>query len=274
MRLLFCGDVVGRTGRDAVHRHLPALRRDLALDMVVLNGENAAHGFGITDRIAGEFYESGVDIVTTGNHAWDQRELLTTIDQNPRLLRPENFPPGTPGSGVFLHALPDGRSVLVVNLMARLFMDPLDCPFAAIDRVLAANAPLGRGVDAIILDFHGEASSEKMAMGHYVDGRVSLCVGTHTHVPTADAQILPGGTAYMTDAGMCGDYDSVIGMRKEPATQRFVRKIPSERLTPAEGEATLCGVYVEIDDGTGLARRVEPVRIGGRLSPAMPSRAG
>lgn len=269
MRLLFLGDVVGRAGRDAVARHLPGLRDRLSLDFVVANGENVAHGFGITERTARDLYESGVDCITTGNHVWDQREIVATIDADPRLLRPINFPRGTPGRGIGVFTV-GRRRVVVVNVMARLFMDPLDDPFAAVDSVLATQR-LGAGVDAILVDVHGEASSEKMALGHFCDGRASIVVGSHSHVPTADAQVLPGGTAYQTDAGMCGDYDSVIGMKKEAAVQRFVRKMPGERLSPAEGEGTMCGVFVELDPGTGRALRVDPVRAGGRLKPALPA---
>ena len=269
MRLLFLGDVVGRAGRDAVARHLPGLRDRLSLDFVVANGENVAHGFGITERTARDLYEAGVDCITTGNHVWDQREIVATIDADPRLLRPINFPRGTPGRGIGVFTV-GRRRVVVVNVMARLFMDPLDDPFAAVDSVLATQR-LGAGVDAILVDVHGEASSEKMALGHFCDGRASIVVGSHSHVPTADAQGLPGGTAYQTDAGMCGDYDSVIGMKKEAAVQRFVRKMPGERLSPAEGEGTMCGVFVELDPGTGRALRVDPVRAGGRLKPALPA---
>ncbi|MDR3516273.1 MAG: TIGR00282 family metallophosphoesterase [Azospirillaceae bacterium] len=271
MRLLFLGDIVGRSGRDGVLRHLPALREALDPDVIVANGENAAGGFGITDKITREFVEAGIDGLTTGNHVWDQKELVSQIDREPRLLRPLNFPEGTPGRGAVVLTVRQGRKVLVINAMARLFMDALDDPFAAVDRVLRQQR-LGGGVDAIIVDFHGEASSEKMAMGHFLDGRVSLVVGTHTHIPTSDAQVLPGGTAYQTDAGMCGDYDSVIGMQKEGAVQRFVRKMPGERLKPAENEATVCGCFVETDDRTGLALRIAPVRVGGRLAPALPQR--
>jgi metallophosphoesterase (TIGR00282 family) len=250
--------------------NLPRLRRELALDFVVANGENAAAGFGINEKICAEFYAAGVDVITTGNHVWDRREVIPYIAGDPRLLRPANFPPGTPGNGSIVAPAADGRRILVINVMARLFMDALDDPFAAVAATLAAY-PLGSGVvDAIVVDFHGEATSEKMSMGHFADGRASLVVGTHSHVPTADGQILPGGTGYQTDAGMCGDYDSIIGMKKEAATLRFVRKMPGERLTPAEGEATVCGVFVETDDATGLARRIEPIRMGGRLSQAMP----
>ena len=269
MRILIFGDVIGRAGRGALIDKLPELREKLDVDFVIANGENAAGGFGITVDIANKVFQSGADVITTGNHVWDQREIIGHIGYETRLLRPENFPPGTPGRGhgVFLDRRQ--RPILVVNLMGRLFMDALDDPFAAADRLLEAHE-LGREVDAAIIDFHGEASSEKMAMGHYADGRASAVVGTHWHIPTADAQILPGGTAYQTDIGMCGDYDSVIGMAKSIAVARFVKKMPTNRLEPAQGEATLCAVFVETDDRTGLAKRVAPVRTGGRLAPAWP----
>ena len=269
MRLLFCGDLVGRSGRQAFYDHLPGLRRRLAIDFVIVNGENAAGGFGITEKICQEVLAAGADVISGGNHSWDQREALGFIDQEPRLLRPQNYPPGTPGRGAHVYSAPRGRKVMVLNVMGRLFMDPLDDPFACVERALSRQR-LGATVDAIVLDFHGEATSEKMGMGHFVDGRVSLCVGTHTHVPTADAMILPGGTAYQTDAGMCGDYDSVIGMDKAVPLARFTRKLPTERLTVASGEGTLCAVFVETDEKTGLARRIEPVRVGGRLAEAIP----
>jgi len=269
MRMLFCGDVVGRSGREAVTSRLPALRRRHGLDFVVVNGENAAAGFGITDSICREFFAAGVDAVTTGNHLFDKREIVTTLAVEPRLLRPANYPAGTPGQGASAFTLADGRRVVVVNLMARLFMDALDCPFAAAEAVVREHV-LGSAVQAILVDVHGEATSEKMAMGHHLDGRVSAVFGSHSHVPTADARILSGGTAYQTDAGMCGDYDSVIGMRKDIAVARFVRKVPGERLAPADGEGTMCGVFVETDEATGLARRVAPVRLGSHLMESRP----
>jgi hypothetical protein len=270
MRILFLGDIVGRAGRDAVIAATPGLRERLAVDFCVVNGENAAGGYGITPKICESLYAAGVDALTTGNHVWDQRELIGAADGDHRLLRPLNYPPGTPGRGIRTFQLADGRRVVVFNAMLRHHMDALDDPFAAIDRELGSR-PLGSpAAAAIIGDIHGEATSEKMAMGHYLDGRVSLAVGTHTHVPTADHQILPKGTAYLTDAGMCGDYDSVIGMRKEPAILRFTRKMPTDRLTPSEGEATVCGVFVETDESSGLARRIEPIRVGGRLSQTLP----
>jgi metallophosphoesterase (TIGR00282 family) len=269
LRILFLGDLVGRTGRAAAVAAVPRLRRDLALDFVVVNGENAAGGFGITQRICEEVYAAGADVITTGNHVWDQKETVGFIGNDNRLLRPENFPEGTPGRGSGIYSARNGKAVLVANLMGRLFMDPLDDPFAAAERILG-RVQLGRDVAAIVFDFHAEATSEKMAFAHMVDGRVSLVAGTHTHVPTADQMILPGGTAYMSDAGMCGDYDSVIGMRKNEPIQRFLRKLPTDRLAPAEGEATVCGLFLETDDATGLARRIEPLREGGKLVPARP----
>ncbi len=269
MNILLLGDVVGRSGREAVKAHLPGLKRDFAIDLAIVNAENAAHGYGLTERIAGELYDAGADILSTGNHVWDQRELIGKIDGDPRILRPANFPPGTPGAGWRLHDLDGQRSVLVVNLMGRLFMDLLDDPFACLNAILATH-PLGRDASAIIVDFHAEATSEKMAFGHFADGRVSAVIGTHTHVPTADAQILPGGTAFISDAGMCGDFDTVIGMQKAPSVRRFVTRMPGEKPQPGEGEGTLCGVFVTIDEASGLATRIEPVRLGGRLAPHVP----
>jgi metallophosphoesterase (TIGR00282 family) len=270
MRLLFCGDIVGRPGRDAIAAHLPGLRQSLDLDFVVANGENAASGFGITEKICNQLFEAGVDVITGGNHSWDQRDIMPYIAGEPRLLRPQNFPAGTPGRGSGVFAARRGKKVLVLNVMGQLFMEDLDDSFACMTSLLAQHR-LGATVDAVILDFHAEATSEKMAAGHFVDGRVSLFVGTHTHVPTADTMILPGGSAYQSDAGMCGDYDSVIGMEKTVPIERFVKKVRGDRLSVAGGEGTLCAVFVETDDTTGLARRVEPVRLGGRLSQTRPS---
>jgi hypothetical protein len=268
MRVLFCGDVVGRSGREIVIANLPRLRRELALDFVVVNGENAAHGFGITKEICRDLYAAGCDVVTGGNHSWAQKEIIAYIDGDPRLLRPLNYPPGTPGNGHGIYRLADGRTILVINPMGRIFMDAIDDPFRAVDALLREH-PLG-SVTAILVDFHADATSEKVAMGQFCDGRVSAVVGSHTHVPTADHRILPGGTAFQSDAGMCGDYDSVIGMKKENVIARFVTKMPGERMQVAEGEATLCGIYVETDDATGLATVVAPLRLGGRLAPVWP----
>ena len=270
MRILFIGDIVGRSGRTVLLQRLPGLIRDWKLDFVAINGENAAGGFGITEAIYQEFVDAGADIVTGGNHSWDQKEALVFIERAPKLVRPINFPAGTPGRGVALIEARNGAPVLVVNAMGRIFMDPLDDPFAAVERELAA-CPLAQGADAIIVDIHAEATSEKQAMGHFCDGRVSLVIGTHTHAPTADHQILPHGTAFMSDVGMTGDYNSVIGMDKDEPLTRFLRKIPNARFEPAMGEATLCALAVETDDATGLARRVGAVRLGGRLEPARPT---
>jgi len=268
MNLLFIGDIVGRPGRDVVAAELPGLRESLKLDFVIANGENAAGGFGLTRAIAEEFFALGIDAITTGNHWADQKEIYGVIAQEDRILRPVNYPAGTPGRGANLYAVPGGGSLLVVNVMGRIFMDPLDDPFAAVERELSA-CPLGEAADAIVVDVHAEASSEKMAMAHFCDGRASLVVGTHTHVPTADAQILPGGTAFQLDAGACADYDSVIGMDKAEPLRRFTTKLPGARYTPATGPATFCAVFVQTG-ASGLASRIAPVRLGGRLMPAIP----
>lgn len=269
MRILFLGDLVGKTGRNVVIERLPGLVTSWKLDFVVVNGENAAHGFGITEEIFHDVTDAGADVLTLGNHAFDQRETQVWIEREPRLLRPVNFPPGTPGRGAYVYEARGGRRVLVMNVMGRVYMDAMDDPFRAVEREIEA-CPLGMAVDATIIDCHAEATSEKQAMGHFVDGRATLVVGTHTHVQTADHRILSGGTAYMSDAGMCGDYDSVLGMEKEEPVSRFLRKLPSGRFQPASGQATLCGVALESDDRTGLATGIWPVRIGGVLSECRP----
>ena len=272
MRLAFFGDVVGKPGRQAVIDHLPVVRADLALDFAVVNAENAAGGFGLTEKIAEEFFAAGADCLTLGDHAWDQREALTYIEREPRLLRPINYPEAAnaPGQGSHLFVLPDGRRVGVIQAQGIVFMKQLlENPFGAVDAALDA-MPLGTVADAVIVDMHCEATSEKMAMGHHCDGRASMVVGSHTHVPTADHMILADGTAYQSDAGMCGDYDSVIGMQKDNSLRRFATQLPGSRYEPALGEGTLCGLFVETDDATGLAARCEPIRIGGRLSELLP----
>ena len=271
MRFAFFGDVVGRSGRDGLTDHLPDLRRRLGLEFVIDNAENAAAGFGITENTARELFNAGADCLTLGNHSWDQKEALTYIVREPRLIRPVNYPvlSDAPGRGSQLFETERGLRILVINVLGRVHMDALDDPFAAVDRELNA-APLGMVADAAIVDIHAEATSEKMAMGHFCDGRASLVVGTHTHVPTADCQILNGGTAYQTDAGACADYDSVIGNHQDEPLRRFTTRISQGRYRPAEGPATVCGVYVETDPKTGLALRVEPIRIGGRLSETVP----
>jgi metallophosphoesterase (TIGR00282 family) len=269
MRILICGDVVGRAGRKAVLDRLPGLRGDLDVDFVLLNGENAAGGFGITPDICDSFFAAGVDAITTGNHVWDQKAIIPHFETESRLLRPHNYAEDAPGTGIGVFPDRNGRKVLVLHFMARLFMPAVDDPFAGVEKALAQYR-LGDDVAATVIDFHGEATSEKMALGHLVDGRASAVVGTHSHVPTADAQVFVGGTAYLTDLGMCGDYDSVIGMEKSISIKRFRGLVPLPRLEPAQGEATLCGALVETDDDTGLAISISPLRIGGRLAPHWP----
>jgi metallophosphoesterase (TIGR00282 family) len=269
VKICYFGDVGGRAGREVLLSNLPRIRERLNLDFVVANGENAAAGFGITEKIVGEFYAAGVDCIVLGNHSFDQKEIMSYMGSDPRMLRPLNYPKDTPGRGASAFKTRNGKSILVIQVMGRLFMDPLDDPFAAVDKLLATSK-LGQKYDAILVDIHGEITSEKMTMGHFCDGRVSFVVGSHTHIPTADAQILPGGTAYQTDAGMCGDYNSVIGMQKEEPLRRFTRKISGGRFTPALGDGTACGVFVETDDKTGFAARIYPIRVGGRLHETWP----
>jgi metallophosphoesterase (TIGR00282 family) len=272
MRLAFFGDVVGRAGRAAVAEHLPRLKADLALDFVVVNGENAAGGFGITPSTAQELFDAGADCITLGNHSWDQAEALTYIDREPRLLRPYNYPQSLviPGRGSQLFTTPNGQRVFVIQIHGSAFMESMDDPIQGVARALE-EAPLRQVADAIIVEMHAEATAEKYIMGHYCDGRATLVVGAHTHVPTSDGHILANGTAYQTDAGMCGDYDSVIGMKKGPLVQRAATRLPTERKSPADGPATICGVLVVSDDNTGLALSIEPIRVGGRLSQTIPS---
>ena len=272
MRFAFFGDVVGRSGRDALSEHLPDLKRKLGLEFVIVNAENASAGFGLSENSARQLFDAGADCLTLGNHSWDQKEALTYIVREPRLIRPLNYPPlaDAPGRGANLFETATGKRILVMNALGLVHMASMDDPFAAVDRELEA-CPLGVAADAIVVDMHCEATSEKMAMGHFCDGRATLVVGTHTHVPSADHQILPAGTAYQTDAGACADYDSVIGMDKEEPLRRFTTRISRDRYRPASGPATICGVYVESDDRTGLAKRIEPIRLGGRLSQVVPS---
>ena len=270
MRILFIGDIVGRSGRTIVTERLPGLVRDWKLDLAIVNGENAAGGFGITEAIYQDLVDAGADAITLGNHAWDQKDALVFIERAPRLIRPLNYPAGTPGRGAAMVTAKNGAQALVVNAMGRVFMDPLDDPFAAVDRELVA-CPLKQGADAIVVDIHAETTSEKQAMGHFLDGRASLVVGTHTHAPTADHRVLPGGTAFMSDVGMTGDYDSVIGMTKDEPIGRFLRKISTSKFEAAQGPATLSGLAVETDDKTGLATRVGAVRLGGPLEQARPT---
>ncbi|MCL2468673.1 MAG: TIGR00282 family metallophosphoesterase [Alphaproteobacteria bacterium] len=266
MRIIFLGDVIGRAGREGLARHLPELAAQFKPDAVIVNVENAAAGRGVTLKIAQEIMALGVDVMTTGNHVWDQKELMSSIALIPQLIRPINYPQAMPGQGFYRHTLKDGRRIMVVNVMGQLGMPMLlDDPFAAMDAFLA-RYPLKREADAVFVDFHAEASSEKVAMGHFLDGRVSAVIGTHTHIPTMDARLLSGGTATQTDTGMCGDYNSVIGFKKEQSLWRFTHKAQGERLVAAEGPATVCGAFIETDDATGLAKSITRIQTGAPLS--------
>ena len=270
MKILFLGDVVGRAGRTAIIERLAKLHSDWKLDFVVVNGENASAGMGLTGEHAKALLAAGADVLTLGDHAFDQKDMLSFINSEPRIIRPINFAKDAPGKGFRLFSTQRGQKVLVTQVLGQVFMKrPFDDPFSALEPVLKAH-PLGGMANAVLVDVHCEATSEKMGIGHYCDGRASVVVGTHTHVPTADAQILPGGTAFQADAGMCGDYNSVIGMEKAEPLRRFITGMPKGRFTPATGEATLSGLYVETDDRTGKATRVEMVRQGGRLSQSGP----
>ena len=269
MKFLFLGDVVGRSGREGIADRLPGLIDRYGFDFVVVNGENASHGRGLTEPHFNGIRAAGADIVTLGDHAFDQRDTLSFIERETTLVRPINMAPGTPGRGAMFVEGRNGHRVLVINALGRVFMGPADDPFRAVEAAIAA-CPLVEQADAIIVDFHTEATSEIQGMGHFLDGRASLVVGTLTHIPTADLRILKGGTALLADAGMCGDYDSVIGVDPEEPLSRFLTGISNGRFTPAEGEATLCGVAVETDPRTGLATKVLPVRVGGVLAQALP----
>ena len=271
MRILFVGDVIGRAGRQAIRTHLPSCISRWRVDLTIVNGENAADaGFGITRPIYDEILATGADAVTLGNHSWNRKEALQFIDDCPRLVRPINYLAGTPGTGAVLIEAKNGRRALVINALGRLFMEPVEDPFGRIAAELDEN-PLGRAVQATIVDFHCEATGEKHAAGHFCDGRASLVVGTHTHTPSADDRILPGGTAFITDVGMTGDYNSIVGMTREEPLRRFTTGIPLGRFEPASGEATLCAVLVETDEHSGLALSIAPIRIGGCLKPVLPS---
>mgnify|MGYP003109565230 CR=1 FL=1 len=271
MKVLYCGDVVGRSGREVLKERLPTLIEETKPDWVLVNGENAAAGFGITKTICKDFFDLGVDAITTGNHAFDQRAILSYFSEQKKLIRPLNYPAGTPGSGLCVLEKPSysGR-LIVVQVMGRLYMDPLDDPFASLEKVLEQYSLKDPSINGIFVDIHAETTSEKMALAQAFDGRVSAVIGTHTHIPTADHQILRKGTAFQSDVGMCGDYDSVIGMEKEAPIERFTKKFSRQRLTPASGEATLCAIWIEIDKTTGHAVRIDPIRLGGCLSKAYP----
>ena len=262
MRIVFFGDVVGKTGRQALLAALPGVKATYAPDLTLVNIENAAHGFGVTSAIARQFLDAGFDALTTGNHVWDKDDIFGFISREERLLRPLNYPATLPGKGWVLLQTAKGKRVLVVNAMGTTFMAPtLDSPFAMMDTLLERHT-LGQTVDAIFVDFHAETTSEKHCFAWHLDGRVSAVVGTHTHVPTADARIFPKGTAYMTDVGMCGDYTSIIGVQPTAPVDRFVKKYSAARMEVSEGPATVCGVVIDLDPATGLATAIAPLRAG------------
>lgn len=270
MRILYLGDVMGRAGRRAIGEGLGPLKARLGVDFTVVNGENASGGMGLTGAHARLLLEAGADCLTLGDHAFDQKDMLSFIQTEPRVLRPLNIGREAPGRGAGVFEASRGRKVLVAQALGRVFMrQPFDDPFSALDAELRRHV-LGGAVQAAVVDIHAEATSEKMAIGHWCDGRASLIAGTHTHVPTADTTILPKGSGFQSDLGMCGDFDSVIGMQKEEPMRRFVTGLSRDRFTPAQGEATLCGVLVETDDRSGLARAIWPIRSGGRLTQALP----
>jgi 2',3'-cyclic-nucleotide 2'-phosphodiesterase len=252
MNILFIGDIVGRTGRDLVQKGLRGLIDRYDVDLTIANAENAAAGFGLTRDIGDTLLESGIEVMTSGNHIWDKKEVLDYIGVEPRLLRPANYPAGVPGRGSYVAQTRDGRSVGVINVMGRVFMTPIDDPFSVVLREIEAMRHRAR---VIFVDMHAEATSEKIAMGWHLDGKVTAVVGTHTHVQTADERVLPGGTAYLTDAGMTGPHDSIIGMEKEPSLARFLTGIPT-KFEPATGNARLNGAIVEADDKSGRATRI------------------
>ena len=259
MRLIYCGDVVGRAGREAVLNNIADIMKKYAPDVFIVNVENAAHGFGVTPGICREFLEKGADALVTGNHVWQQRELIPFLNDCKQIIRPLNYPEMLPGRGALEIILANGKKILIVQLLGRLFMEAVDCPIQAVDKLLKSYT-LGKNIDAIFVDIHAEATSEKLAMGYYLDGKVSVVAGTHTHVPTADYRLLRQGTAYITDVGMCGDYDSVLGFEIDEPINRLARKYSGGRLTVSKGKGTLYGIIVDIDD-TGRAFNIEQLII-------------
>ena len=271
MRIVFIGDVYGRSGREALQKHLPQIRSDLQPDVVIVNVDNATNGRGINPDHTKEMYQWGVDCLTGGDHIWDQRSIIPHIAKDEKLLRPLNYPENTPGNGIYKFRTQEGQTCLIIHVLGRIFIkSPLDDPFAAVKNIIDKN-PLGKSVDAIFVDFHAEATSESMALAHYLDGKITGLVGSHTHIPTADHHIMENGTAYQTDAGMTGDYDSVIGARKDIPVQKFITGVPGERMIPASGEATLCGCLIVSNDKTGKAKSIQPIRLGGILPSIMPA---
>ena len=257
MRIIYCGDVVARPGREAVLNNLGKIKDMYKPDVVIINVENAAHGFGATPGICRDFFEKGADVLVTGNHVWQQRELIPYLDECKNIIRPLNYPATLPGRGFCEFELANGKKIVVAQVLGRVFMEAVDCPAQAMDALLK-QYKLGGNVQAIFVDIHAEATAEKVSFGHFLDGRVSAVIGSHTHIPTADATIRDGGTAYMTDVGMCGDYNSVIGFEKEEPINRLNRKYTGGRLVPSKGNGTVYGVLIETDDKTGLAQTIQP----------------
>jgi len=260
LKIVYCGDIVARPGREALLNNIAKIKEKYGYDALIVNSDNAAHGFGVTPGICRDFFEKGVTAIVTGDHVWNQREIIPFLDECKKIVRPLNYPDNLPGCGAREIELENGKKILVAEVVGRLFMEAVDCPVQAMDRLLKSYT-LGRNIDAIFVDIHAEAPAEKISFGHYLDGKVSAVIGSHTHVPTADAMILPGGTAYQTDAGMCGDYSGVIGFEKEEPVARLARRYTGNRLIPCRGEGCLYGTYIETDDKTGLATKIETFRM-------------
>ena len=265
MKILILGDVMGPSGVSAIKKRLPNIIKDKGIDFVILNGENSGNnGVGITKKIFDEFICSGVDVVTTGNHVWDEKEAIEFISKSNRLLRPANLIKGSPGNGMGIFTAKNNKKVAVLNLMGNVFMKKCEDVFEEAQR-FTRNIVLKKDTDFAVVDMHGEITSEKMAMGHFLDGKVTMVVGTHTHVPTADHKVMEKGTAYQTDLGMCGDYNSVIGMDKNNSLKKFLKDKSAKKHFPALGPATISGLIVIADTQTGLAKKVEPIILGGSL---------
>lgn len=262
MKVIYCGDVVGRAGRDAVYNNLKKIREDYKADVIIVNVENSAHGFGVTQGIAREFLEKGCDVMTTGNHVWQQRDIIPFLEESKQIIRPLNYPESSPGRGACIFELANGRRILITQVLGRLFMDAVDNPAFTLDKLLK-NYNLGKNIDAIFVDIHAESTSEKLSLGHYLDGRVSIVAGTHTHIPTSDAHILSKGTAYITDVGMCGNYDSVLGFDKQSPIERLCQVYNGNRLEVCRSNGEVWGIAVDIDDKTGLANNIEQFKIKG-----------
>ncbi len=260
MKIIYIGDIVARSGREALYKNISRLKEVYKFDILIVNTDNAAHGFGVTPGICRDMLEKGVGAIITGDHVWNQREIIPFLDECKKIVRPLNYPDKLAGVGAREIELPNGKTILVTEVVGRLFMEAVDCPAQAMDNLLK-NYNLGKNIDAIFVDIHAEATAEKIAFGHYLDGRVSAVIGSHTHVPTSDMTILPHGTAYQTDAGMCGDYSGVIGFEIQAPIDRLCRRYTGSKLSPLKGEGTVFGTFIETDDRTGLAVKIEQICI-------------